>query len=437
MERDKNDQSVGNEPEPADVLPPELAEYSHADVSVFRLPGLKQVRTAYERTFHEEVLADLEDFDGLVSIPEATKERIRPRIARSIAQVHAYQAWLPLITGAIEHSITVIVVLLAALISALVLLQGDTVTGSWGIVVFVVLVVFILFWIVAAYALDPIIGKISNSGWVYAGCYLTFIIATFLLVRESMSLDLQPLPRMVQHGFIVGSVSGAVSLATFIFLYICGLSLYAITQVLKIRRYPEEEIVQTLCYMLARAEKESEEWAGKGFKRDLVSNLEWIARRTERDLYRTLSTKDDDADVWLRECTRGMAASVRQLKRGVLLSQGDADKKSFTQSLAERLVNAADGKWGLFERAEGHIVRSRRSRLMHALRTALAILFPLLVIAGVAFVPNSLSDVVKDSIITAAIGWGAINVLTWLDPKGEERLSAGLSLTDRFTSGNR
>lgn len=199
----------------------------------------------------------------------------------------------------------------------------------------------------------------------------------------------------------------------------------------KVRRHPAEEIVQTLCLVLANVEAMPDDWRRAWVKRDTVANIEWIAQALQREFAATIRSGDNWTATWFAQRTHERAAALRQLKQQVLLPHDGAQER-LRQTLAETLVHAAGENWGQLATGEYEVARAWGVRAAGALRAIGVVVFPLLLVGALQVLPFEVNEPIKASIATAAIGWAVVSVLALLEPNYEKRIGAAKTVTELF-----
>lgn len=117
--------------------------------------------------------------------------------------------------------------------------------------------------------------------------------------------------------------------------------------------WPEAAVVHELLTVLVRLEETRgrDRWLDLEVRRELVECLERAAATIECSLPRRLRHADADTHAWLAGETRGIAASLRELKRDLCLPRaGVVD--DVREAVAAALVSVAGGDWSRLERRE-------------------------------------------------------------------------------------
>ncbi len=409
----------------------ELGAYSQADSILFRLPGLKRFRKTYVREFRDNVKDELAAFNSSPAISEKAKPIIHTRVAQSIEQIEAFEGWWPVWDQMLDEAFlpALAVGIIFSLVSDPIWFRAERGILDLLIVTVIAMVVPFVCVFIFAFLRKKLFGVFY---WLLL-LLITSVVIVFILIQT----NLEWLPQNIHYGLASGLIAGAASLATYFFVNMCVQVLKSLKNSAKVRRYPEEEIIETINYTLALVERPPADWDPAYVKSLVAYELGWLSRRMEREfyqglsskLYQSLSSNDQDTNTWLRKRTSGMAAHVRELKQNVLLPKAET-RQYLATNLATMLVNAAEGNWGLIESAEPTIIASPATKLLGTLRTGVALLLPLLIIVAVEVVPSNLSGPIKDSILTASIGWGLLNFVAWLDPKFEKTVGDIKSISD-------
>jgi hypothetical protein len=121
---------------------------------------------------------------------------------------------------------------------------------------------------------------------------------------------------------------------------------------LKIARlYPDSMIVDRLLEILIGLENSQLFWSTTDFRRSIIDDLEKVAVYIENSLSYKFRTNDIKLDLWQKDITKQIAASIRLLKRWVFTPKTDTriqliDKISFVFSCA------ALGNWDSLDRTQ-------------------------------------------------------------------------------------
>lgn len=194
--------------------------------------------------------------------------------------------------------------------------------------------------------------------------------------------------------------------------------MYRLIEREKVRRHPEEEVIQSFCYLLARIEEiKPDQWFQASHKAELDELLDWIAKCMEYDLPHKLVDKERETTTWFYKCMRGIAADLRKLRQYVLLPE-QIHWDQLKKDIATRFIYAAEGNWGRFDQAEVPVV-SKSRRLLRIARACTIGILLLLVTGGVIINPFNLNGSVRSYIMYFVIAVGVVYLLTWLDPKAD------------------
>jgi hypothetical protein len=381
------------------------------------------------RRYEGELQTMLKDrmkmFDHIDSISIEAKSCIRPWVVNAIGQVIPFEAWRELISKYYSYILSFLLVFsmcipylwLSNFVSSRInqtCLESTSPLWVGGIAIVVVAIGFLVV---------NILSKWGNRTFEAMVLLCTF---TLLALFE---WGLAWFSQVVVYGIIVG----LVFMTTLLWVIFVFYHVYRAVDKLILRtcyrRCPEASIVDSLILALAIAEEEPKRRRDEEIMNRLLLQLEYIAQMLENELHRKCYSRDTSTDVWLHKRGREMATGIRQLKQCVLLPREGSQERLATM-LGERLVNAANGDWDMFNRIEVPTTPTRRSRIVHILRKLVATTFPLLILLIIVNSPLELSNTVMGYIVAACIGWVTINILTWLDPDYHEKMETFADRSD-------
>lgn len=241
-------------------------------------------------------------------------------------------------------------------------------------------------------------------------------------------------------------------------LYVCGTAVFAVdlavtwlviaraNRLYRARsaaQWPDAVVAHELLAVLSRLEREGERWLDLDVRRDLLRRLENAARCVE--LYLPLRLRHDDpaSEGWLRQEGRGIAAALRQMKRGLCLPDA-ATRETLLPGLAAALVHTVRGEWNLLERAEppAQEEKPRLTRVQMALRT-LAVAAPIAAVgvllwwseghtrAALAKLAGDLAGSVSGLLLPLIAPLAAYTLLRAINPSALENLSAIRDFTQK------
>jgi hypothetical protein len=132
--------------------------------------------------------------------------------------------------------------------------------------------------------------------------------------------------------------------------------------------WPESTAIhQFVSILVALRRAARAQWLELEERRELIGSLECAATCIERYLPGRLRHADDATDRWLRGRTQAIAASLRDLKRGLCLPRASA-RDEVAKRVAAALLVSARGDWDLMEAsAEPVLVEEKRPRSLKAL----------------------------------------------------------------------
>ena len=395
-----------------------------------RLTRLRAIRRAYRRACRQRYRLRMAEFDRATYLPAPTKARIRRRVATCVRRVVAHEAreevwdeFVPLVRVAATYCGLAFAVGVAVLLGVL---GAGGVAGAWAITVLLALLVFLLAHgaVVLTQQWPPIPRRWPVGAWP-VGLLAAFAVALYWVY----AMDLAGLPRPVRDGLGAGLAGMVLFLASYLGASWWGwLVCVVLPRRRKLRRYPEAELVESLRWVFVLVADPKASWGRLDYQRRIEWGLEWVARRLEQGRPRSL---DRETDGWVCSGARQMAADIRWLKRFALLPCA-GDRRRLARALAACLVRAVEGRWGQFaptERTERTAAPSRRdqiAQLLAGMRPVLAAIAPLLVGGLVCLSP--LPGQVKWPIAQLALGFGAVTVLSWLNPDYDKKIGSVNSL---------
>jgi hypothetical protein len=168
-------------------------------------------------------------------------------------------------------------------------------------------------------------------------------------------------------------------------------------------------------------ETQRRRWFDLGFRRATMATIEGVAVRVEHDLRRQLASSDSATDQWVRETTRRIASAFRLQKRALVTPKTSTMARLITDN-AQNLVYFASGNWSALPQADAQT--APKSRAYSILRTAVAALVPLALVAtgiAIGFWPHG---IVRDASVAAAVAWVVVTILASFDPLFHEKLAA-------------
>ncbi|HEX5726241.1 MAG TPA: hypothetical protein VFX98_12290 [Longimicrobiaceae bacterium] len=140
--------------------------------------------------------------------------------------------------------------------------------------------------------------------------------------------------------------------------------------------WPDSVVMHELLAVLSALEQgaEGDRWMDLDVRRELLRRLESAATAVELHLPRRLWHDDPASEGWLRQEAAGIAAALRDLKRGLCLPDASTHPE-LVRRLSGALVHAVRGEWNRLERAEvpPPAEKRRRTRGEIAVRVLLAV----------------------------------------------------------------
>jgi hypothetical protein len=208
--------------------------------------------------------------------------------------------------------------------------------------------------------------------------FIGWAVLLWLAIWERRTDVLVPQDRTAPFvaGAMTSAAFGIAVYATIILLAtILGRTIFTLTTNRK-KRFPEEEIVQTLVATLSYVESQQAAWAQPKFRRFVARELNWVADRLEFDFFRKYSRSDDLTAAWSTEVAVRAAAAVQQLKQKALLPSA-ARLEELRAGLCSMLLLAGRGEWAQLPVADAVPEGNRKSTLIAVSQITLSILIPL------------------------------------------------------------
>jgi len=384
--------------------------------TLFGFPGFRWAFQVYENDLRASLKEWVKSFDHINSISNEIKNRIRPRVAEAAGQIYAYNSWNAVLNVLFNKLIFIALVfsLIFSIISITIWFQADRNVFEWMSVIVILLITLFI-----AIAFIILIEELLPEKLWYFSLLIYIIIAGSFFIQEFVKL-----PEVIQDGISAGFTGGVIFTGiTFISFILVIFGNILIEWRIK-QRYPEEEVIDTLCDALYYAELKPDLW-----KKELLFDLECIASIFENELSRKIISHDPFTDQWLNKCGRRIAAGIRNLKQFILLPTEESLQR-LIDTLGKRLVNASDEEWGKFEMINPPPDLSKISRISNFFRRIIAMLFPLLIIIIIEVSPIQLNEKVMNPIIIISFIWIIVNIVAFLDPRYLEKITALKVLSD-------
>jgi hypothetical protein len=145
-----------------------------------------------------------------------------------------------------------------------------------------------------------------------------------------------------------------------------------------VNKTPESIIVYNLLLVLHRLDDGS--LNNYYSKRMFVTRLEYAALFMEKYIYKVLKTSDDEANQWIMEMTRQIAAAIRDKKKWVYTPKPDT-AQHLAERLADFLIHFLRNEWDSLDRVEVPKLSQKTSGITQFLTTARSLIFGLLPIS--------------------------------------------------------
>ncbi len=391
------------------------------------------LRRFCEREYLDEFYGTIDDeYGGFAALPFPASEKrvIAPRVAASIRIIAAFSAWYRVAGTIIARGFVAAAVLGVASNVLTIILAPHGISGSVaGVASSAAVTIFL--WVAAA-------GGVAMLPHRWPGDALALIIAAAAFAT---------LTELGWSGEVVFPIPGAVAacVGIAVFFGVGALSLIAGQLVAqrvtrrKIRRFPEEEIIESTAYLLTRIERMGPRWRLPENRTRIVALLEWIARRFERNLVRPYRDGASSSDAIITTAAAERGEAFRAQKIRVALPGGDTIE-SLRSFLWSALRNAGSNDWDAMQRVAIVPAASKPVRALQLVSSAAGIVVPLLVAVAFSELPwlkdHPEYDVLRNNVSAACIGWSVLSVLALLNPRQfDAQFSAAKTLGDILKQG--
>lgn len=315
----------------------------------------------------------------------------------------------------------------------------------------------ILFVVAAQFCYDLL--KFILSAAPSSGSFIALIIPILLCIAVKTGHHWgATVPHHLYAALIVATFGTLIWTGGYLFME-CVLSLFAAGSMLWLRRVaPAEDVIDLLAKATMQAERlcdtrlklalpngpthqkclERHIKAAAEYRRDLLWQLEAIARRMESDLVRVLMERRNRATAaWLRGEARARAAYVRGLKAYIvmpryLMPSHSKSNDPLCKALGTMLFHAASGHWGAIEKRNVPQAPPP-SRIWRLLVDILLIVGPLaaiFILWGTWL--NQQSSATQTPVIVFLAGFSLARAARWVDPDLDKDLAIVKPFADWF-----
>ena len=371
------------------------------------------------------------EYAGFASLPFPRTERslVAPRVAASIRTIAAFSAWYR-VAGTIVSSGFSIAATLAVIgtVAANVRLPL-AMPGNVAAILSAIAISLLLFVVAAAGV------AVLPHRWPGDALTLIFASAVFITIAQFGRLHAPfwlPGADAACFGVAVFFAVGALSLIT------GQLVAQRVTR-RKITRYPEEEIIESIAFLLARIDRLGIHWRLPENRARIAVLLEWIARRFEQNLVQRYQDGSYGSDGAIGTAAAERGQAFRAQKLAIALPSAvsiDALQKFLWTSL----LSAASNDWDALQRLPVAAPASKPARFRQFASSAAGIVVPILIAVAFAAFPwpkeHPEYDVLRNNVAVACIGWSVLSVLALLNPRQfEAQLSAAKTLGELVKKG--
>lgn len=410
--------------------PPGAADweaYSQVNAYAARSAGVKWLTgwfcETYTEEFHEAVNRQLLEFEKFECVSAEEREEIRPRVTKAIAQIQAYQAWRFVIWEDV-FGWSILLSFPAAMVCAV--LAANFLGDASGVVAWIAIGIasFLAFVYLLFLTIDLLEGLPDDTPG-----HVSVLLVGVLLVAYGLTLThLSWLGGVIRDTALITLLAFAGYLAMNLlaagflkFISMCN-------ERRKVREHPEDEIIQTLCFVLARLHTERARWTELDLRNAIAYHLGWMGNRVEQELFVTLQAQDLGTHAWLRKETRGIAADFYRLEREVLLPRAP-DPDELTEVLATKFVVAAEGRWGQLERSVVEVEPLPKVSLWRRLLSVLAVAAPLALLAA-ALIPGVPLGEARAYVVLPAFLWAMAKLGSLVDNQWDKTIAHAAKVSE-------
>jgi hypothetical protein len=235
-----------------------------------------------------------------------------------------------------------------------------------------------------------------------------------------------------QYGLVAGSLGAAVLCVVTLFGLVLGQAIYQRVTWCKINRFPEEEIIQTIAFLLGGIEDAGEVWRTPEERAQFSQTLEWIAQRCSQNLPSRYLDKRSTSDKPIADLAAECGEAFRA-RKALLAFPSTTTISDLGNFLWDALVKTSSSNWDGLERVAITAPATRRTRALGFLISAGAVVLPIAVAACVLLAVRGnpdFADFGRNVAITLC-SLSFLNILSILNPKQfENQLTAASKLGD-------
>lgn len=381
-------------------------------------------RKLYENALERSARQELAQFEKS-SLPDEEKNAIRDRVEEAVWLIDGYEARIVFANKG--RDLALFLCLVAAFLLAL---SGPAVLGEDRLSVWIGTVALSLLALIGTLGLVYVLSALLEERTPYGLSVLLLGICGLYIFLAVMVVDGDGwLSRAAELAFAVGAIASA----GFAMAVALPPAARGFIWRIKLRRQPEEEIIQSLNLLLSCAEASEREPSSRDTRARIIEQMEWIAEVVANHLPKALGAGDRATDAWIQERVERMARGLRNLKREVLFPAPEGEPELLSK-LRRCLVAAATGQWAAFAADEESTIVPHKRQISFAPVVAVA---PLAIVAVLSLAPVDLSEKAAGFVNAAFLPAGGLfvaYVMTWLDPKSGSAVEQAGKVLDFWRS---
>ncbi len=281
----------------------------------------------YYRAYCRTVENDLLSFAAL-ELGMHALQPIRRRAEAAIRTVAACSAWYAISSLILRAGFTV--ALSGALVTVLVAVAASSGFVFSSIAQAAAAFAFVLVFAYVSLAISGYASRWNTAGlsfdifWFLGWSVLLWPAVEKHYITANQLVHKLSLTPLLGAAF-VSALYGIAAYATLILLAtILGRAIFTWTTNRK-KRYPEEEIIQTLIATLSYVERQPMAWAHQKFRKFVSRQLDWISARLELDFFRNYARADAPTQEWSAAVATRTAGCGARAQTTDLASQSCTD----------------------------------------------------------------------------------------------------------------
>jgi hypothetical protein len=182
--------------------------------------------------------------------------------------------------------------------------------------------------------------------------------------------------------------------------------------------HPDALLVHILLNILSIIEKQPRRWPELSFRRQLIPMLEEAATCIQNGLSRQYWSGDGIIDLWLRDTATRQAASLRELKKWVLIPKPDT-RNQFIVRIVAGLSQITSGNWDALEQRDPEKISRLQWWCSHATTASRAVfmaILPGLLWWALQQTSLALRGVPAEYVTVGIYIWAALTLIMACDP---------------------